>query len=97
MLNLIRRGRLPQPETNKKVLGHEVDFLWREHMLVVETDGRQAHGTPRAFETDRRRDAELQAAGYRVLRFTWRQITDEPEATLVILATTLQRSPALLR
>ena len=58
----------------------EADFLWREHRLVVETDGYAFHSSRRAFERDRRKDQELQAAGYRVVRFTWRQIADEPEA-----------------
>ena len=48
--------------------------------LVVEADGRATHLTPTAFERDRARDARLAVAGYRVLRFTWRQIVAEPEA-----------------
>jgi hypothetical protein len=56
----------------------EVDFLWRNYKLIVETDGRQAHGTRRAFEHDRRRDQRLLCAGWRVVRFTWRQVTHEP-------------------
>ena len=88
-LGLIRRARLPLPETNAEVLGRERDFYWPEHRLVVETDGWETHSTRAAFEDDRRRDAELTAAGYRVLRFTWRQITEEPEATLAILAAAL--------
>ena len=46
--------------------------------VVVETDGAATHLTARAFEADRARDAELGAAGYRVIRFTWRQICDRP-------------------
>ena len=38
-----------------------------------------AHLRPAAFENDRERDAELHAAGYLVLRFTWRQLTERPE------------------
>ena len=41
---------------------------------------RQAHRTRRAFEADRLRDAELTAAGYRVMRFTHRRLGREPEA-----------------
>jgi len=46
--------------------------------LIVETDGGQTHLTRHAFETDRRRDADLTVAGYRVVRFTWRRVTDAP-------------------
>jgi very-short-patch-repair endonuclease len=44
----------------------------------VETDGYQYHRTRRAFERDRERDAILARAGYRMLRFTRRQLTREP-------------------
>jgi very-short-patch-repair endonuclease len=33
------------------------------------------HRSPTSFETDRERDVTLTAAGWRVLRFTWTQIT----------------------
>jgi very-short-patch-repair endonuclease/predicted transcriptional regulator of viral defense system len=89
MLELIRASRLPQPAVNAKLGDWEVDFLWSRHRLVVETDGYAFHSSRRAFERDRRKDQELQAAGYRVIRFTWRQITDEPEALIATLATAL--------
>jgi very-short-patch-repair endonuclease len=50
-----------------------------EHRLVAELDGYDTHGTRRAFERDRERDRKLQVAGYRVIRITWRQLTDEPD------------------
>jgi very-short-patch-repair endonuclease len=58
--------------------GAEADFLWRERRLIVEVDGRDVHTTRRAFERDRRRDQRLVLAGWRVLRFTWRQVLFEP-------------------
>jgi very-short-patch-repair endonuclease len=59
-----------------------VDFFWEQARLVVETDGRETHETPEAFQSDRRRDQLLTAAGYRVLRVTWIQIHAEREAVL---------------
>lgn len=59
-----------------------VDFLWEEAKVIVETDGRETHETPTAFQDDRRRDQFLGAAGYRVLRITWNQIHSEREAVL---------------
>jgi very-short-patch-repair endonuclease len=44
----------------------------------VETDGWQAHGHRLAFEDDRMRDADLQALGYAVMRFTWRHVLEDP-------------------
>lgn len=59
-----------------------VDFLWEAASVIVETDGRETHETPTAFQGDRRRDQFLAAAGYRVLRVTWSQIHGERAAVL---------------
>jgi very-short-patch-repair endonuclease len=76
-LNLCRRHAIPAPEVNVRVGEFEVDFLWRDARLIVETDGFQTHGTRSAFEADRARDARLKAIGFEVLRFTWRQLTQD--------------------
>jgi very-short-patch-repair endonuclease len=70
--------RLPHPAVNARLLGWRVDFLWSQQRLVVETDGWKTHRTRRAFEEDRARDQALAVAGYRVLRFTHRQVSDQP-------------------
>jgi len=77
-LAVVAGARLPPPAVNARVAGHEVDFLWPAAKLIVEADGAATHLTPTAFEHDRRRDAELQLAGYRVVRVTWRRVVDEP-------------------
>ena len=75
-LALCRRHRLPQPAVNSRVGPYEVDFLWRDRHLIVETDSFAHHGSRAVFESDRRRDADLQSRGFRVLRFTYRQVRD---------------------
>ena len=90
LLALIRQARLPRPQTNVVVNGFEVDLFWSEQRLIVEVDGFAYHSTRQAFERDRARDAALQAAGYRVIRVTWRQIVDEPHALVARLAVLLQ-------
>jgi len=92
LLQLIRKAQLPPPETNVRVHGFEVDFLWRAQGVAVEVDGFAYHRSPASFEGDRRRDAHLAAQGIHVMRVTWRQLTNEPEAVLVRLAQTLVRS-----
>jgi very-short-patch-repair endonuclease len=77
MLALCRRHRLTRPELNVKIDRYEVDFLWREPRLIVEVDGWEAHRSRSAFEEDRARDARLAVLGYEVVRFTWRQVTDQ--------------------
>ena len=89
LLKLIRNARLPPPRCNVRAAGHEVDFLWPEQKVVVEIDGYAFHRSRTAFETDRRRDADLQVAGYVVLRITWRRLADEPEAVIAQIASAL--------
>jgi very-short-patch-repair endonuclease len=73
---------------------YEVDFLWREERLAAETDGFESHSSRQQFEADRRRDAELAARGFNVIRITWRQLVAEPEAVIARLAQALaRRSP----
>jgi very-short-patch-repair endonuclease len=78
-LRLCRRRRLPIPEVNVRIAGYEVDFLWRDSFLIAETDGFRHHRSRAAFEADRARDAHLQSLGFRVLRFTHRQVRESPE------------------
>lgn len=77
---------LPRPNCNAPlhIEGERflIDFLWEKARVIVETDGRETHETPDAFQSDRRRDQFLAAAGYRVLRVTWQQIHGERDAVL---------------
>jgi hypothetical protein len=76
---LCKKAAIPLPSFNVSLCGHEVDAYWPQYGLVVELDGWEWHRTRKSFEEDRRRAAVLEAAGYRLLRFTWRQVIDEPE------------------
>jgi hypothetical protein len=72
-----------RPEVNVRLvcrdgIAFEVDFLWRRERVVLETDGTRFHSTPRQIERDRRKEAELVCAGYRVLRATWWQVERDP-------------------
>jgi very-short-patch-repair endonuclease len=84
-LNLCRRHRLPQPDVNARLGPFEVDFLWRDRALIVETDGYRHHAHRAAFESDRGRDAELQRLGFRVVRFTYRQLTQDRSTVVAAL------------
>ena len=69
---LAEQPAIPEPQRNVH-LGDgrwEVDFLWPQQRLVVETDGDQYHRTPGELERDRVKDAWLQLRDLRVLRVT---------------------------
>jgi very-short-patch-repair endonuclease len=78
-LALCRRHRLPLPETNAKVGRWEVDFLWRDQRLAVETDCFAYHRGSVAFHDDHARDLDLRGEGFIVLRFSEHQIEEEPD------------------
>jgi predicted transcriptional regulator of viral defense system len=91
LLKLVRAAALPEPLVNLPLDAPDYgeckpDFHWPSHRLIVETDGWRTHRTRAAFESDRAKDAALTAAGYRVVRFTWRT----PDANI------LRRLQALL-
>jgi uncharacterized protein DUF559 len=84
----------PRPGVNYRIEGYVCDFVWERHRLIVETDGRQAHDTRRARERDPIRDAELQLAGWMVLRITWMRLLKEREAVAELIAKALTPVPA---
>lgn len=101
-LALCSAASVPQPRVNAWITlpdggsAIQADFSWPEHRLIVETDGRGSHATHRAFEADRDRDRRLVLAGWVVIRFTWRQLTQEREEVIAtlrqLIAATVSRS-----
>lgn len=89
---IANRVGLSKPETCVVRNGFEVDFLWRELGLVVETDSLRYHRTPAQQARDRLRDQAHQAAGDTPVRFTHSQVRYEPayvERTLAEIVRTL--------
>ena len=74
VVELLRGYHLPPFETNVHPPGTphwvEVDVLFPTEKLVIEVDGDRYHSTPFRREFDARKQAIVEAAGYRVLRVT---------------------------
>jgi Protein of unknown function (DUF559) len=90
-LALCKHGGIPEPAVNVRIGTFTVDFLWREARLIVETDGYRAHRGRQAFHEDRVRDAHLARMGLEVIRFSHRQIDDQPEETVATVRARLER------
>ena len=73
-LELIRRADLPAPQINIRDDERERDYRWPAQRVLVEIDGYRFHGTHRAFDNDRRRDAQASATGFITIRITYRQL-----------------------
>ena len=82
---LVRASGLPLPVLNAPVPGlrYRADALWPQYRLIVEIDGWETHGGRAAFDSDRRRQNDLQLAGYLVLRFPVTEVTSFPERVLL--------------
>jgi very-short-patch-repair endonuclease len=91
LLKLIRGAKLPIPKVNQLVAGYTADFLWPDERLIVELDSYPFHSPRAAFERDHRRDIVHKDAGYEVLRFTGRQLDDEPLLVLAVIVRALDR------
>ncbi len=82
---IIKRAGLPSPQGNYWVAleshpagGVEVDFAWPEKRIAVEIDSALYHETERARINDPARTRALMLAGWRVIRFSDRDLLDRP-------------------
>jgi len=89
-LALCEHHPLPRPETNIKIGRWEVDFLWVEQRVVVETDSFAYHSGSVTFQNDRARDLDLRQRGFTVLRFSERQLEEEPSRVAADVARVLR-------
>ncbi len=83
LLRLITDHGLPRPVPQfcVEVEGshYRIDFAYPDRCIAIEGDGFRFHSDPVSFEHDRARQNQLVLSGWRVLRFTWRQICAEPD------------------
>ena len=91
-LRLCKKHGLPKPEVNVRIGPYEVDFLWREHKVIVETDGYATHGGRAAFNRDKTRDARLRMMGYSVQRFAYQHVRDAASFVAATVRTLLRGS-----
>jgi very-short-patch-repair endonuclease len=89
-LQLIRSACLPEPVPQYEVTltdGSKVrlDFAYPHRLVGIELDGAAYHSGWRAEKRDRRRDTQLGAIGWRVLRFGWDEVTRDPEYVLAMM------------
>ncbi len=84
-LELCESAGIPMPEVNARAGRMHVDALWRDAGLVVELDGAAAHSGWAAIRRDRQREVALRTMGFQVVRYTWSQLTEQPESVIADL------------
>ncbi|MEV6968048.1 DUF559 domain-containing protein [Hamadaea sp. NPDC051192] len=68
------------------------DMFWRQSRLIAEADGAAFHDRPEALFRDRHRQNGLVRAGYRVVRFTWDDVT-RPGYLTALVRSMLNQDP----
>jgi hypothetical protein len=91
VLELCDAHGLPRPLVNTVIEGKVRDFCWPSRRLVLEADSFAWHRSPSALNADRERDVELTLARWRVLRFTYAQVTRRRKWVARALLTALLR------
>ena len=90
LLILCQRYGIRIPDgINVYLFGWLVDAVWHHAKLVVEVDEASGHKTPAQLRQDRRREFDLRAKGYIVLRYTEEQLMTMPEAIAAEIASYL--------
>jgi hypothetical protein len=98
-LALLKAAGLPAPDRQIPLPGWvdhpaHADFAYVDHCVIVEVDGRSWHSRTTEFELDRRRDNAAQLAGWVVLRFTWRQVTSDPDYVVATVTRAIRQRAA---
>lgn len=98
-LALVRSAGLPEPVRQLDAgdtagwIGR-VDFAYPTNRLLIELDGRRWHTAKLDLEADRRRDNQLVATGWRVIRVTWEQLCESPDDVATLMLRALQQVAA---
>jgi predicted transcriptional regulator of viral defense system len=98
VLRAVVGAGLPEPVQQYRVAlaGRRcrIDLAYPELALAIEVDGWEHHRTRTAFDSDRARENDLVAAGWRVLRFTSRSEPAEIARLVAALLAELSRESA---
>lgn len=80
-------GWLPNHPVGRAI----IDIAFVEELVAVEVDGWAWHHTRARFERDRVRQNVLVLAGWTVLRFTWKDLTEDPARVVTVIRRALGR------
>jgi very-short-patch-repair endonuclease len=93
-LRLVRTYGLPRPVRQQPSGPSKIDFAYPELMIAIEVDGWNSHGTPRALDSDLHRQNGLVLRRWTIMRFTWKQITEEPDVVAAEIRLAIEQARA---
>ncbi|MCL1600540.1 MAG: DUF559 domain-containing protein [Actinomycetia bacterium] len=84
-LQILKSGGLPSFEVEHPIPwrpDRRYDVAFVPAQVAIEWDSFRWHSQERVFQSDRERDREAIEHGWRVLRFTWKDVTESPDSVL---------------
>ncbi|HEU0128314.1 MAG TPA: DUF559 domain-containing protein [Pseudonocardiaceae bacterium] len=89
LIGLLRGAGITGWELNYRYQGYVIDVAFPAQRLAIEIDGWAWHVTPERFVRDRQRQNAVVNGHWRVLRFTWHDLTARQDAVLADIRTAL--------
>ncbi|WP_040538852.1 DUF559 domain-containing protein [Mycolicibacterium tusciae] len=82
LVRLLREAGIKGWRANHAVGGYKVDVAFPAHMVAIEVDGWAFHSGAEVFVKDRNRQNAIALLGWKVLRFTWFDLTEYPQRVI---------------
>ena len=99
LLAVLRDAGIEEPDKQVPTTSDDgeqwrLDFVYPQHKVHIEVDGRRYHAGRREQRSDRRRDNFMNTEGWIVLRFTWEDVMNDPGYVVAQVLKALGRTPA---
>lgn len=82
LVKLLRDSGITGWRTNYPVGGYKVDVAFPRQKVALEADGWAFHSDHEDFQKDRERQNKISLLGWKVLRFTWLDLTEYPQRVI---------------
>ena len=79
LVKLLRQERITGWRANYPAGGYKIDIAFPAVKVAIEVDGLAFHSDADVFVADRQRQNIITLSGWKVLRFTWLDLTEHPK------------------
>lgn len=94
LVKLLRDAGFVGWRTNHPVGGYKVDVAFTREKVAIEVDGWAFHSDSNTFQVDRHRQNVIALLGWKVLRFTWLDLTAYPRRVIAEIAAATGQRPS---
>lgn len=91
LVGVLRKAGLPAPVRQLQVSGVRIDFAYPEARLAIEADSRAWHAGRSDLQRNSSKGNLLVGLGWRVLHFTWFDVTNRPGYVVATVGRLLSR------